>query len=272
MKLSEIVRFKVNERLLNMFNNAVAFIFDINDYIASICICVEVFSILRYKIKNTRSTLNELMLIIIELKNMHERDKDRICLKHWKKVIFLTSAILRSLSLFSFNKIIVNQEIWTFSAMIRKNNKFFYEKIIKSYISMTIEKLVNVFDEFVNKIKRIDMTVFNINVYWNVTSNTSVVSSSTFKSFMLISSFATFRSFEKLDVDTRMRSQNVERFKRIAQQTLEKLNLKKPRVESSSDQLMKNWKKNDDFDDFGNATVCSKWLFELIAWYRGDCL
>ena len=30
---------------------------------------------------------------------------------------------------------------------------------------MTIERLVNAFDEFVNKIKRIDMTAFDINVY-----------------------------------------------------------------------------------------------------------
>ena len=49
--------------------------------------------------------------------------------------------------------------------MIRKNNKFFHEKIIKSYINMIIEKLVNAFNEFVNKIKQIDMTIFNINVY-----------------------------------------------------------------------------------------------------------
>ena len=82
MKLFEIVRFKTNERLLNAFNNAVAFIFDIDDYTASICVCVEVLSILRYKINNTRSTLNELMLIIIELRNVHEKDEDRICLKH----------------------------------------------------------------------------------------------------------------------------------------------------------------------------------------------
>ena len=82
VKLSEIVRFKTNERLLNAFNNAVAFIFDINDYIVSICACVEILSILNYKVNNTRSTLNELMLIIIELKNVHERNKSRICLKH----------------------------------------------------------------------------------------------------------------------------------------------------------------------------------------------
>ena len=127
--------------------------------------------------------------------------------------------------------------------MIRKNNRFFHEKIIKNYISMIIERLVNAFDEFVNKIKRIDMTVFDINVYWNVTSNTSVASSSTFKSFMLISGFATFRSFEKLNVDIRMRSQSVERFKRIVQQILKKLNLERFRVESSSNQLMKDWRK-----------------------------
>ena len=240
MRLSEIIRFEANERLLNAFNNATAFIFDIDDYTASICVCVEVLSILRYKINNIRPTLDELMLIITELRDVHERDEGRVCLKHWKKVIFLTSAILRNLLLLSFSKVIVNQKIWTFSAMIRKNNRFFHEKIIKSYISMTIERLVNAFDEFVNRIKQIDMTVFDINVYWNVTPNTLVASSSTFKSFILISDFATFRSFKKFNADIRMRSQSAERFKRIVQQTLEKLCLERSRIESSSDQLMKN--------------------------------
>ena len=82
MRLSEIVRFETNEQFLNAFNNATAFIFNINDYTASVCVCVEVLSILRYKINNIRSTLNELMLIIAELKNVHEEDKDRICLRH----------------------------------------------------------------------------------------------------------------------------------------------------------------------------------------------
>ena len=49
--------------------------------------------------------------------------------------------------------------------MIWENNKFFHEKIIKSYINMIIERLVNVFDEFVKRIKRIDITIFGINVY-----------------------------------------------------------------------------------------------------------
>ena len=82
MKLFEIVRFKANERLLNAFNNAVTFILDIDDYTASICVCVEVLSILRYKINNTRSTLNELMLIITELRDVHEEDENRVCLEH----------------------------------------------------------------------------------------------------------------------------------------------------------------------------------------------
>ena len=132
-----------------------------------------------------------------------------------KKSDFLTSAVLRNLSLLSFNKIIVNQKIWTSFTMIEKNNKFFHEKIIKNYISMIIERLVNAFNEFVKKIKRIDMTIFDIDVYWNVTLNTSVASSSTFKSFMLTSNFATFRLFEKFDVDIHMRSQRTERFKQI---------------------------------------------------------
>ena len=240
MKLFEIVQSETNKRFLNAFNNATAFIFDIDDYTASVCVCVEVLSILRYKINNIRPILNELMLIITELKNVHEKDEDRVGLKHWRKMIFLTSAILKSLSLSFFNKIIVSQEVWTSSAMIRENDRFFHEKIFKNYISIIIERLVNAFDEFVNRIKRIDMTIFDINVYWNVTSNTSVASSSTFKPFMLISDFATFRSSEEFDVDTRMWSQNVERFKRITQQAFKKLNLKRSRVKSSSDQFMKN--------------------------------
>ena len=165
VKLFEILRFKVNKQFLNAFNNTSLFIFNINDYTVSICVCIKVFSILRYIINNIRSTLNELMLIIIELRNVHEEDEDRICSKYWKKMIFLTNAILRSLSLFSFSKIIVSQEIWTFSAMIQKNNRFFHEKIIKNYISIIIKKLVNAFNKFVKKIKQIDMTIFNVNVY-----------------------------------------------------------------------------------------------------------
>ena len=165
MKLSEIIRSETNERFLNAFNDATAFIFDINNYIVSVCVCIEVLSILRYKVNNIRSTLNELMLIIIELRDVHKKDEERICLKHWRKMIFLTSAILKSLSLLSFSKIIVNQETWTFSAMIQENNRFFHRKIIKNYISMIIERLVNAFNEFVKRIKQIDMTVFDINVY-----------------------------------------------------------------------------------------------------------
>ena len=266
IKLFKIIWFKANEWFLNAFNNAIAFIFDINDYTALICVCVEVLSILRYKINNIRSILNELMLIIIELRNVHEKDESKICLKHWKKMIFLTSAVLRSLLLFSFNKIVVNQKIWTSSAIIRENNKFFHEEIIKSYINMIIEKLVNAFNEFVKRIKRIDMTISDINVYWNVMSNTFVASSSTFKSFMLISGFATFRSFEKFDVDTRMRSQSIERFKQIVQQAFEKLNLKRSRVNSSSNQLIKNWKRKRWFWWFRRRDC----LFEMIV--RADYL
>ena len=80
--LYEIVRFEANKQFLNAFNNAVAFIFNIDDYIVSICICIEVLNILRYKINNIRSTLNELMLIITELRNVHEENENKVCLKH----------------------------------------------------------------------------------------------------------------------------------------------------------------------------------------------
>ena len=82
MKLSEIVRSETNERFLNVFNNAIAFILNIDDYTVSIYVCVEVFSILHYKINNLRPTLNKLILIITELKNVHEENEDRVCLKH----------------------------------------------------------------------------------------------------------------------------------------------------------------------------------------------
>ena len=49
--------------------------------------------------------------------------------------------------------------------MIRENNKFFHEKIIKNYINIIIERLVNAFDKFVKKIEQIDITVFDINLY-----------------------------------------------------------------------------------------------------------
>ena len=110
------------------------------------------------------------------------------------------------------------------------------------------------------------MTVFDINVYWNVMLNTFVALSNTFKLFMLISDFAIFRSFEKFDIDIRMRSQSAERFKRIIQQTFKELNFKRFRIESSSDQFMKNWRKKRWFWWFRKRDC----LFEMIIW--ADCL
>ena len=93
------------------------------------------------------------------------------------------------------------------------------------------------------KNKQIDIIVFDIHIYWNVTSNTSIISSNTFKSFMIISDFSTFRSFKKLEVDIRMRLQSAERFKWNVQQIFEELNLERSRIESLSNQLIKNLKK-----------------------------
>ena len=82
IKLFKIIRFKITERFLNAFNNVAAFILDINNYTVSIYICIKILNILRYKINNIQSTLKELMLIIIELKNVHKRNESRICLKY----------------------------------------------------------------------------------------------------------------------------------------------------------------------------------------------
>ena len=119
------------------------------------------------------------------------------------------------------------------------------------------------------------MTIFDINVYWNVTSNISVASSSMFKSFILTSDFATFRSFKKFDIDIRMRSQSAERFKQIAQQTFEKLNFERFRVESSSDQFMKDWKKKAMTLMISKTRLfvrddCSSWLLDIVTVVYND--
>ena len=72
MKLFEIVRSEVDERFLNTFNNAIVSIFDIDDYTALVYVCIKIFNISHYKINNARSTFNELILIILELREMHE--------------------------------------------------------------------------------------------------------------------------------------------------------------------------------------------------------
>ena len=82
MRLFEIIRFKGNKQFLNAFNNAIAFILDIDNYTVSIYVCVEVLNILHYKINNIRSILNKLMLIITELRNVYEEDENRIYLKY----------------------------------------------------------------------------------------------------------------------------------------------------------------------------------------------
>ena len=83
---------------------------------------------------------------------------------------------------------------------------------------------------------------------------------------MFISDFAIFRLFEKFNVDIRMRSQSVERFKRIIQQIFKKLNLERSWIESSSDQFIKNWKRKWWFWWFRKRNC----LFEMIV--RADCL
>ena len=52
-----------------------------------------------------------------------------------------------------------------FAAMRRENNKFFKKKIIKNYIDIITERLINVFNDFLKKFKQIDMHVFEAHEY-----------------------------------------------------------------------------------------------------------
>ena len=82
MKLFEKFRLKIDIQFLRVFNVAVAFIFDIENYFVAICACVEILNILRYKINNTRFKMNKLILMIIELKRLHEKINNTIYLIH----------------------------------------------------------------------------------------------------------------------------------------------------------------------------------------------
>ena len=56
MKLSEIVWSEANEQFLNVFNNAIAFIFNIDDYTVSICVCVEVLK--KFALQNQQYSID----------------------------------------------------------------------------------------------------------------------------------------------------------------------------------------------------------------------
>ena len=110
--------------------------------------------------------MDELMMMIAELRRLHEeREDSTVCLAHWRKVIFLLSIILRSSSLPSLNNAIVGREAWISAAVKQENNKFFHEKTIRNYVGMITERLINIFDDFLKKIRQTDMNAFETNDY-----------------------------------------------------------------------------------------------------------
>ena len=82
MRLLEESRLKTDVQLLRAFNAAAAFISDTENYPAATCACVKISSVLRYKINNTRLKMNKLMLMIAELKRLHEKIDNKIYLTH----------------------------------------------------------------------------------------------------------------------------------------------------------------------------------------------
>ena len=107
----------VNAQIIRAFNIAINFIFENEVYEAAICKCIKVKSMLRYKIDHIQLRLNELIIIIMKFKRIHEEEKNVVCLIYWKKLMFLFNTTLKSLKLIALNDAIIDRNLWTFSAI-----------------------------------------------------------------------------------------------------------------------------------------------------------
>ena len=92
--------------------------------------------------------------------------------------------------------------------------------------------MINVFVEFLKKIKQTNLNNFKINIYWNIV----------LKSSMSSLNFVVFSSFKQLQTDSFLQYIQSRRrfFSRFLAQTQILRNRKIKRKKSSSNQLMKN--------------------------------
>ena len=178
-------------QIIRAFNAAVSFISENEIYKTTICKCVKVESMLRYKVDHIQSRLNELIIMIMKLKRIHEEEESVVCLIHWKKLMFLLNTVLKLLKLIALNDAIVDRNLWTSFAVQQKHKQLFHDETIKNYIGVINERMINVFVEFLKKIKQTNLNNFEINIYWNAALKSSTSSLS----------FVVFNSFEQLQID-----------------------------------------------------------------------
>ena len=82
LSLSNDAVSNVDAQILRAFNIAINFIFENEIYETAVCKCVKVKSMLRYKVGHIQSRLNELIIMIMKLRRIHEEEKSLVCLIH----------------------------------------------------------------------------------------------------------------------------------------------------------------------------------------------
>ena len=118
-------------------------------------------------------------------------------------MIFLLNLIFKILLLSSLSEAIVDRLRWNNSAIKQKNRKPLDQKIMKNYVDVVSEQLINTLVKFLKKLCQINMNIFEAHIYWNFSKVSSsitfaILKSTALKSDALKSDFFDFRSLEKL--------------------------------------------------------------------------
>ena len=72
----------VDAQIPRAFNVTINFISENEIYETTICKCVKIKNMLRYKVNHIQLRLNELIIIIMKFKKIYEEEKSVVCLTH----------------------------------------------------------------------------------------------------------------------------------------------------------------------------------------------
>ena len=82
LNLSNNAVSSADAQIIRVFNVAINFIFKNEIYETTICKCVRIKSMLLYKVGHIQSRLNELIIIIMKFRRIHEEKKNIVCLTY----------------------------------------------------------------------------------------------------------------------------------------------------------------------------------------------